>query len=111
MSHVFSLSIVERIRGSIFCPLASLSVLPIIVDKPISCRANDVDMPVLLLSFDPYDFGKFCGSGCVSKILSKRTWPHLLHIVSPGSASVIILLLPQMEHNNAVLEDGTEVCS
>src|ERR671933_1937296 len=103
---------VERIAASIFCPLASLSVLPIIVDNPISCLASDVDIPTLLLLLPtPFDWliedankSKLRHSGPSCSTLSEITWPHLLHISSPDSESVIIWLLLHMEHTGVSCE-------
>jgi len=48
---VLSLYIVERTFGSNF-PLASLSVLPMTVKSPISCRASELGAPVRAFSLN-----------------------------------------------------------
>src|SRR5678815_379919 len=49
-SHIRSLFILACIPESINCPVESLFVLPIIVDKFISCTARENGKPILLLS-------------------------------------------------------------
>src|SRR6266496_4195938 len=92
MSHVLNLCILERIAASSILPLASLFVLPIVVDSPISNLASEVRIPVLCLSCIS-SAPKAPHSGLViSGTLSEITIPQILQIISPDSESVTILL-------------------
>src|ERR1051325_274296 len=100
-SHVLNLCIIERIDSSIFCPLASLLVLPITVTSPISYLAREVGAPLgrlLLLT----------SSGrLMSSTLSDNTIPQLLQITSPDSGSVTSLsFLSHIEHKICVSVEG-----
>src|ERR671922_2992656 len=100
-SHARSLPIVERIEMSIARPLASLSVLPITVDRPMSWRARELGIPVLLLSFTSSEV-KARHSGRLSCALSDITRPQFLQMSSPDSGSVTVLPLLHILHIIAV---------
>src|SRR5690348_6955397 len=88
---------VIRIAGSSLLPLASLLVLPITVDKPMSCLAKDSGIPILVLNSGS-EVENTRHSGRTSCIWSEITLPHFTQIISPESESVIILSLPQPGH-------------
>src|SRR4029078_1169264 len=88
-SHVRSLFILACIFVSIIRPDESLFVLPIIVDKFISCTASEKGSPVLDLLFS--SSANDLHSLPLSSTISAAIVPQLLHTISPDSRSVTIL--------------------
>ena len=78
-------------------PEASLSIGPMIVANPISCIANQVGTPALLLS-SCSSFEKALHSGPISSILSVITNPQFPQNISPLELSVTIGPFPHRGH-------------
>src|SRR5262249_16656378 len=91
---------IEADRGF---PDASLSTGPIIVASPMSCIANDVGIPVLLLS-SCSSFENALHSGPVSSILSVTTYPQLPQNISPLELSVTIGPFPHLGQRSLKIE-------
>src|ERR671910_291020 len=97
-SHMRNLFILACMPESINCPAESLFVLPIIVDKFMSCTASENGIPILLLSVS-LSLG-LIHSLPISSMPSITTVPQLLHTISPDTTSVTSLssFILQVEH-------------
>ena len=92
--------------GFIFCPLASLLLLPITVESPISCRARVRGVPILLLSFNSIVLKARQSGMLLSCILSEITIPQLLQIISPHSGSAMTVLSRSSLHIGQIIIQG-----
>src|SRR5215217_133791 len=96
--HILNLWIIDCVDGSNFCPLESLSLLPIIVASPMSCWVKEIGDPTLTLSlFLPTLNVRH--SALLSWALSENTKPQLLQIISPDCGSVIGLPMLHAKHD------------